>query len=603
MLLRNLNAQLKKFKSGMTKSKANAKLPLQRTYKFIQAYKSYWAGKKKRTQVRNVIHRFESWLTNQNICLAELTAHQLEQFLKFGRYRPLQKNTRGNYMAFIRSYICWLNDSQKIQFTDFENLIRDAEFKRNRELSPLALEYLDLQRPLLRYTNFISLRSTLIRMNIFLQKEEVDILGLNQKRLVGFANYLEVLGLGKSTIEVALIYLRKYLEWLGDIKKITIEFENHLPKARYSYIKFLSEDNKLFLKHIGTTLCPSTCSDYRGSFVWINKFLAEKNISITDLNRSEVEIFLQWLQSKQFSILHRRKIIINFRVYLYWLNDRGSISCDPSSIIKSNDFPKKPLYLPRPLPREIDATIIEKFEKSADIHHKGLLLMRKTGLRIGELHSLKFECIRKDSAEHFYLKVELGKLNSERLVPIDEKTVALISEIQNKSLANLKNKNKKTSVPENLLIDSFGKHANYTRLFVAFKEITRDIASAEKIVPHRLRHTYATELLSAGMSLASIMHILGHRTIGMTLRYAAVVPETMRNEYLLAIERINQVYEIPIIQKPEPINEDLNMKDFILVLRKIQDDPKYNENKSKLRLILKRMHRLQSEIDSIFIKK
>jgi hypothetical protein len=113
-------------------------------------------------------------------------------------------------------------------------------------------------------------------MNIFLQKEKVDISGLNQKRFVGFVNYLEVLGLGKSTIEVALIYLRKYLEWLGDIKKITIEFENHLPKARYSYIKFLSEDNKLFLKQIGTTLRPSTRSSYRGSFVWINKFLAEK---------------------------------------------------------------------------------------------------------------------------------------------------------------------------------------------------------------------------------------------------------------------------------------------------------------------------------------
>ncbi|MDQ4077204.1 MAG: tyrosine-type recombinase/integrase [Chloroflexota bacterium] len=37
---------------------------------------------------------------------------------------------------------------------------------------------------------------------------------------------------------------------------------------------------------------------------------------------------------------------------------------------------------------------------------------------------------------------------------------------------------------------------------------------------HQLRHTYATELVNAGVSLATIRKRLGHKNVQTTLRYA-----------------------------------------------------------------------------------
>ena len=56
--------------------------------------------------------------------------------------------------------------------------------------------------------------------------------------------------------------------------------------------------------------------------------------------------------------------------------------------------------------------------------------MRNTGLRLGELCALEFNCIRSDEEGNHFLKVPLGKLNSERLVPLDEPTMALVRELQ-----------------------------------------------------------------------------------------------------------------------------------------------------------------------------
>ena len=52
---------------------------------------------------------------------------------------------------------------------------------------------------------------------------------------------------------------------------------------------------------------------------------------------------------------------------------------------------------------------------------------------------------------------------------------------------------------------------------------------------HRLRHTYATSMLAGGMSLPSVMRILGHSDYRMTLRYAAITDSTVFTEFAAAL--------------------------------------------------------------------
>ena len=49
----------------------------------------------------------------------------------------------------------------------------------------------------------------------------------------------------------------------------------------------------------------------------------------------------------------------------------------------------------------------------------------------------------------------------------------------------------------------------------------------KKISPHKLRHTYATNLLNAGAELVDIKALLGHSTLNTTQIYAHVSQERM----------------------------------------------------------------------------
>ena len=58
-----------------------------------------------------------------------------------------------------------------------------------------------------------------------------------------------------------------------------------------------------------------------------------------------------------------------------------------------------------------------------------LLLQRACGLRIGELLDLELDAVIDVPRSGSWLKVPLGKLDTERMVPIDDDIVALIDRI------------------------------------------------------------------------------------------------------------------------------------------------------------------------------
>jgi site-specific recombinase XerD len=57
---------------------------------------------------------------------------------------------------------------------------------------------------------------------------------------------------------------------------------------------------------------------------------------------------------------------------------------------------------------------------------------------------------------------------------------------------------------------------------------------------HSLRHTFASELLNAGMRLECLQLLLGHRDIEMTRRYARLTDKSREEEYFRAMTIIEQ---------------------------------------------------------------
>ena len=62
-------------------------------------------------------------------------------------------------------------------------------------------------------------------------------------------------------------------------------------------------------------------------------------------------------------------------------------------------------------------------------------------------------------------------------------------------------------------------------------EITAEAGITAWIVPHQLRHTFATFMLRAGVSFPGIMKLLGHSSPDMTMRYLGIALPDLQREY------------------------------------------------------------------------
>jgi hypothetical protein len=92
---------------------------------------------------------------------------------------------------------------------------------------------------------------------------------------------------------------------------------------------------------------------------------------------------------------------------------------DLAHLIRREDIPRLPYRLPRPLTTEQDQLLQREFLRRNDLGANAFLLIRHTGMRIGECADLASDCLRSTGPDQWAIHVPLGKLKTERLVPVD----------------------------------------------------------------------------------------------------------------------------------------------------------------------------------------
>jgi site-specific recombinase XerD len=214
-------------------------------------------------------------------------------------------------------------------------------------------------------------------------------------------------------------------------------------------------------------------------------------------------------------------------------------------LILSSDFPPQNHYLPKPLSPEDDALLQQHLRNKDDLSSNALLLLRATGMRIGELVNLPIDCLRHLGDQQWALHVPLGKLHTERLVPIDDGIRRIHARIL---LLRRRHKAKRSPflLPRRRPRSFYPHQA--LRTFLA--KSAHEAGCSEPITPHRLRHTYATEMLRAGVSLPGVMQFLGHKNIEMTLRYIQLNQTDLQRQYHLARLNIVDLHSLPNLLSP-----------------------------------------------------
>lgn len=197
-------------------------------------------------------------------------------------------------------------------------------------------------------------------------------------------------------------------------------------------------------------------------------------------------------------------------------------------LIRREDIPRLPQRLPRPLMREQDELLQQEFLRRNDLGGNVFLLIRHTGMRIGECADLSCDCLRSTGTNQWAIHVPLGKLKTERMVPIDSFVCELVRRLRFfRSLDPL-------PADGRLLARPRTKEALVRQLRDYFHQVCHALGLPTRIVPHQLRHTYASEMLRAGVSFLAVMKLLGHSSPEMTMRYLDVVLTDLQREFELA---------------------------------------------------------------------
>jgi len=158
-------------------------------------------------------------------------------------------------------------------------------------------------------------------------------------------------------------------------------------------------------------------------------------------------------------------------------------------LIRREDVPHLPQRLPRPLTAEQDQLLRQEFVDRNDLGGNAFLLIRHTGIRIGECTDLSFPFLRSTGPDQWAIHVPLGKLKTERMVPVDSFVVALIQRLRFfRSLDPLPPDGR-------LLARASSKEALVCQLRDYLHQVCHSLGLSTRIVPHQFRYVVSFIML------------------------------------------------------------------------------------------------------------
>ena len=306
-----------------------------------------------------------------------------------------------------------------------------------------------------------------------------------------------------------------------------------------------------------TSLGASSVDEYHGTVHRFLTYLGAHHPQVRSLKQLRRDPhLLDWLAQSRSHTPPLAKITLGNRVIrlrrlleeLAWTQQLPNLVY----LLGRDDVPRKDQYLPRPLTPEQDQHIQQELLRRNDLASNVLLLLRHTGMRIGECADLSVDCLRPLGSGQWAIHVPLGKLQTERWVPVD----SFVCQVVNR-LRFLRSLNGPAA--DGFLLARL--RGRYT-LIRGLRAVLRDVAAAAgittRVVPHQFRHTYGTEMLRAGVNFAAVMKLLGHKSPHMTLRYLEVTQLDLQREYLLARSHPRHLAPPPRVPvSPSPPRADL----------------------------------------------
>src|SRR3954447_374240 len=336
-----------------------------------------------------------------------------------------------------------------------------------------------------------------------------------------------------------------------------------------------------YLERKRATCRPKTVSSIATRLTHFGVFLADTDPdlgSVAALDRCRhIEPYLTSLvdavdsrTGEQITVADRSRRVLAVAGFLADITEWGWNDAPPRKLLFRDDTPKLPRALPRYLPVDVDRRLTELLttQPQTALAAAALRLQRACGLRIGELLDLELDCVHDVPDHGSRLKVPLGKLDTERMIPIGTEIGDLIDQIIDRRSPGRPMPPPRYRRPAQFLFTHHGRRLGQQAVRAELNRAAQ-LAGLDHITPHQLRHTYATALVNAGVSLQALMALLGHASAEMSLRYGRLFDTTVKDEYERALDMAKQQARTPAtgrINLPlTDITGDRNWKDTPLL--------------------------------------
>ena len=323
-----------------------------------------------------------------------------------------------------------------------------------------------------------------------------------------------------------------------------------------------------YVTTLATTLQPASVYARAKAVMVFCDWLADHHPAVDRLDQLErtthVEPFLAWARHRPWrgangrgrtvSLVQFHHDIVDLRVFFDDIACWGWASAPSARLLFLSDLPRLPEPLPRALPPATDQALMAAIAHLDDLLARICLqVLRATGMRVGELFDLELDCLVDFTSYGTWLRVPLGKLATERMVPLDEPTLDVLD-------AWMAQRGPQRALPHprhgrlaDFLFLERGRRPTAFRLRRALDHaaaaagLSGPDGSPLHVTPHQLRHTFGTSLINAGMSLPALMALMGHVTPEMTLRYAKLASPTVRTAYQAAMDKVRVRQLLPLL--------------------------------------------------------
>lgn len=271
---------------------------------------------------------------------------------------------------------------------------------------------------------------------------------------------------------------------------------------------------KNFLKEKGHST--STIVAYGKDIEQLVEFLKElQKHHVNEVKKEDIEAFLAKMNKDGYTPKSVSRKINSTRTFYRFLKINEYVTDDPSLLIAHPKYQLAP-------PRILTPTEYRALRDAArnDLRMSAIIeLLLQTGIRIGELTSLKLSDIQKDS-----LHVPALEKHSERIVPLNKRAEEAL-----KKYLDVRPK----ATEDHLFITKSGKPFLIRNIRTSVERYFR-LAEIKKAKVNDLRHTFVAHHLKHGASLVLLSKMLGHKRISTTERYLEYVPNRATESQVLS---------------------------------------------------------------------